>query len=304
MAERAHRWRWLGAVLLLCGMAVAASASPLKRVVANGAEFHYVESGTGEPLILLHGGQGDYRSMAAQAEALSKRYRVIAYSRRYHYPNDNALPATYRSGYADAEDLAAIVQALELGRVHLVGTSAGALTALLYAVEQPARVRSLVLAEPPIHHWASQDPAGSPLYDAFMAKVWVPAGQAFARDDAVAGMRILVDGFAGAPRFGALSPAARAVALQTARFFQAATASRDPCPAVDRRRVSRLRMPILLVSGERTVPLHRFVNAELARVLPRAKTVTIAGAGHGAAREQPEAFNAAVVGFLSPLPDR
>jgi pimeloyl-ACP methyl ester carboxylesterase len=298
---------WLCAcivLLLACGAAGAAGQTTVpKRIVANGAEFHYVASGTGEPLILLHGGQGDYRSMAAQAEALSPHYRVIAYSRRFHHPNDNPIPSDYGSGYPDAADLAALVDGLGLGRVHLVGTSAGALTALLFALEHPEKVRSLVLAEPPIHRWARDDAAGRPLYDAFMSGVWSPAGAAFRRGDDVAGMRALVDGFAGAPRFDGLPPAARAVALQNARFFRVATASPDPFPAVDKARVARLRMPVLIVTGERTVPLHRFVNEELAKVLPRAERATIAGAGHGAAREKPREFNAAVLGFLSRLGD-
>ena len=75
--------------LLWC-QAAGQSAGPIK-VRANGVDLHYTERGRGEPLILLHGGQGDYRSWGAQVEALSPHYRVISYSRRYNYPNDNPL---------------------------------------------------------------------------------------------------------------------------------------------------------------------------------------------------------------------
>ena len=112
-------------------------------------------------------------------------------------------------------------------------------------------------------------------------------------------MRILVDGFGGAGRFDALAPANRAVAMQNARFFKVATASANPFPDIAKDDVRRLRMPILIVTGENTMRLHKFVNDELARLLPAAARVTIPGAGHGSPRENPVVFNEAVATFLA-----
>lgn len=282
---------------LLCSPAVGQSVGPTK-VRVNGVDIHYIERGRGEPLILLHGGQGDYRSWGPQVEAFSQHYRVISYSRRYNYPNDNPLTASYRSAYSDADDLAAFIRHLKLERVHLVGTSAGALAALVLATEHPRMVRSMVLAEPPVHHWAKDDPKGEALYRRFMISIWEPAAAAFKAGDDQGAMRILVDGFAGAGRFDGLPPEARAVAMQNSRFFKAATSSADPFPAVSKGKVRRLGMPVLIVTGENTIQLHKFVNDELARLLPKAERVTIPQAGHGSARENPQAFNAAVTKFL------
>src|SRR5216117_4014971 len=107
--------------LLLCGQAIGQSAQPTK-IHVRGIELHYIEKGQGEPLILLHGGQGDYRSWGPQVEALSPQYRVISYSRRYNYPNHNPL-TDHHSAYVEADDLEALIRKLKLGRVHLVGTS-------------------------------------------------------------------------------------------------------------------------------------------------------------------------------------
>ncbi len=282
---------------VLCCQVVGQSVE-LTRVRVNGVEIHYVERGRGEPLILLHGGQGDYRSWGPQMEAFSRRYRVIAYSRRYNYPNDNPLTASYRSAYTDADDLAAFIRRLKLGRVHLVGTSAGALAALVLATGDPGMVRSMVLAEPPVHLWAKDDPKGEALYREFMTSIWEPAGAAFKAGDDRGAMRILVDGFAGAGRFDGLPPEGHAVAMQNSRFFKAATSSADPFPAVSKDKVRRFDMPVLIVTGENTIRLHKFVNEELARLLPKAERVTIPQAGHGSARENPQAFNEAVTKFL------
>jgi len=119
--------------LLLCGEAIGQSAQPTK-IRVRGVELHYIEQGQGEPLILLHGGQGDYRSWEPQMKVLSPQFRVISYSRRYNYPNNNPLTAKYHSAYTEADDLAAFIRKLKLGRVHLVGTSIGAFTALVLAV--------------------------------------------------------------------------------------------------------------------------------------------------------------------------
>ncbi len=281
----------------LCCQAVGQSVGPT-RVRVNGVDIHYVERGRGEPLILLHGGQGDYRSWGPQMEAFSRRYRVISYSRRYNYPNDNPLTAGYRTAYSDADDLAAFIRHLKLRRVHLVGTSAGALAALVLATKHPGLVRSLVLAEPPVHRWAKDDPKGEALYREFMTSIWEPAAAAFKAGDDQGAMRILVDGFGGAGRFDSLPPEGRAVAMQNSRFFKAATSSADPFPAVSKDKVRRLDMPVLIVTGENTIRLHKFVNDELARLLPRAERLTIPQAGHGSARENPQAFNVAVTKFL------
>jgi pimeloyl-ACP methyl ester carboxylesterase len=291
-------------VILLCLFAslpwswVAGQRVEPAKIHANGVDLRFIEQGRGEPLILLHGGQGDYRSWGPQMATFSTSYRVISYSRRYNYPNNNPLTTSYRLGYTDADDLAAFIHQLRLGRVHLVGTSAGAMAALVLATEHPELVRSLVLAEPPIHRWAKDDAAGRRLYTEFIATIWDPAAAAFKAGDDEAAMRILADGFGGAGRFDALAPEARAVAMQNARFFKAATSSPDPFPDLPREKVRLLKMPILIVTGANTIGLHRFVNEELARLLPRAEHVTIPNAGHGSPRENPQVFNESVARFL------
>src|SRR5205807_10289625 len=62
----------------------------IKNVRVNGVELHYLEKGSGIPVVLIHGGLGDYREWNPQIERISSHYPVIAYSRRYNYPNNNA----------------------------------------------------------------------------------------------------------------------------------------------------------------------------------------------------------------------
>jgi non-heme chloroperoxidase len=318
---------------LLCGQSIGQSVQPTK-IRVRGIELHYIQQGQGEPLILLHGGQGDYRSWEPQMKVLSSQFRVISYSRRYNYPNNNPLTAKYHSVYTEADDLAALIRSLPphagsprgdpglgLGRVHLIGTSIGAFTALVLAVKHPEMVRSLVLAEPPVHQWVRDSPNGAAAYREFMTTIWEPATEAFKTGDAlrsagilpaagnattnsddkgtVRAMRILVDGFAGKGRFDNLPPEARAAVMQNSRFFKASTSSSDPFPNLSKAKVARLRMPVLIITGENTIMLHKLVNEELARLLPKAEQATLPKAGHGSPRENAQAFNEAVLEFFA-----
>jgi len=260
--------------LLLCAQAIGQSVQPTK-IHVRGIELHYIEQGQGEPLILLHGGQGDYRSWEPQIKVLSPQYRVISYSRRYHYPNHNPLIAKYHSAYTEADDLAAFIRKLGLGRVHLIGTSIGAFTALVLAVKHPEMVRSLVLAEPPVHEWVRDSPSGAAAYKEFMTTIWEPATKAFKTGDDEAAMKIFVDGIIGKGRFDNLTPEGRDAVMHNSRFFKANTLSSDPFPNLSKAKVGRLRIPVLIITGENTIKIHKLVDEELARLLPKAEQVII-----------------------------
>jgi pimeloyl-ACP methyl ester carboxylesterase len=297
-------FRLLAAVsLALLGNAAHAESAPAlpapTRIVVNGVELHYISAGAGEPLILLHGGQGDYRSWEPQMRALARGFRVISYSRRYNFPNLNPLNATDHSALVEAADLAALIRALKLKRVILVGTSMGAAAALTLAIESPRMVRKLVIAEPPILAWAQRFPDGDALYQDFMRRIQDPARAAFAAGDDVGAMRFFVDGLATPGRFDGLAPEVRVSVMQNAGFFKMMTRSENPYPDLSRGKVRGLKIPVLVITGERTVEIHRRIDEELSRIIPRARSATIPNAGHGSPRENPQAFTEVVVEFLA-----
>jgi len=289
----------LPAAALLALLAATAHAAPPEptKIIVNGVELHYISAGTGDPVILLHGGQGDYRSWGPQMAALSRYYHVISYSRRYNYPNQNPQTATNHSAIVEAEDLAALVKALHLKRADFVGTSMGAATALTLAIRHPNMVRSLVLAEPPILSSAKHFQDGA-LYDDFMRRIQDPAREAFASGNDEGAMRFFVDGFAKPGRFDSLAPDARLGVMQNAGFFRMMVRSENPYPDISRRDLSSLRIPVLVITGEKTVEIHRRIDEELSRMIPRARSAMIPNAGHGSPRENPGAFTEVVENFL------
>jgi len=261
--------------------------------LSSGVELHYIERGIGAPLVLLHGGTGDLTCWRPQLSEFARRYRVISYSRRYSYPNRNGDVASDYSAYADAEDLAGLLRHLDVDKACLVGTSYGALTALVLAVMQSSCVHSMVLAEPPLHRWVA--PAA---YRAFMRHVWRPAAQAFIRRRTREAMRTLVDGMWGRRVFDGLPGATVTVMMRNARAMKALATSADPFPDLPRRKVRRLPIPVLLIAGEHAASIHEMANRALAGVLRNVQQEVIPDASHASPRENPKAFNRAVLKFL------
>ncbi len=87
--------------------------------------------------------------------------------------------------------------------------------------------------------------------------------------------------------------------MQNVMFFKAVTASQDPFPNLSKDKVAGLRMPVLLLRGANTKELDILVSEELARTIPTAEKLIIPNAGHGSPRQNPAAFNAAVLTFLA-----
>jgi pimeloyl-ACP methyl ester carboxylesterase len=114
----------------------------LKKVtVADGVELHYVERGKGVPVVFVHGTIAEYGVWDRYLGPFADSYHALAYSRRYNSPNANPAKPKY-SAMVDAEDLAALIKKLELGKSHIVGHSYGTYTALWLAVQHPQLVRS------------------------------------------------------------------------------------------------------------------------------------------------------------------
>jgi pimeloyl-ACP methyl ester carboxylesterase len=109
----------------------------------NGVSLHYEEHGSGEPLVLLHGGIGNGAMFGALMPALSASRRVITVDLQGHGGTadvDRPLrPETM------ADDVAALIEHLGLPRADVMGYSLGGLVALRAAIQHPQRVRRLVL---------------------------------------------------------------------------------------------------------------------------------------------------------------
>src|SRR4026209_1320768 len=104
-------------------------------VKANGLNMYYEEYGSGEPLVLLHGGMRTGKNFEHLIPAFSKHFRVIAPDSRGHGRTDN--PSGEFSYRLMADDMAAFIDALKLNQPSICGWSDGGQIALELGMHYP-----------------------------------------------------------------------------------------------------------------------------------------------------------------------
>ena len=183
-----------------CQSAPAGGAAPaLKTMAVNGAQLRYVEQGQGTPVVLVHGALSDLRTWARQREALSTRYRAVAYTQRYFGTEEWDMGGPKFGVQTHSDDLAAFIRGLGAGPVHLVGWSYGAHVVLNAVVDHPELVRSAFVFEPPIPTYVTDPAALKALRDDSAAGIG-PAVRAAGAGDFKVATRAMIDAVGGASR--------------------------------------------------------------------------------------------------------
>ncbi len=282
---------------------MAALESPLEDLplrctrLPHGVELHHAEAGEGPPLIFVHGAMGDWRSAAPQWAAFTPHFRCISYSRRYSHPNRNEMASPDHSALQEAEDLRLFMDALGLPAAHFLASSYGAFTVLALAVQAPQRVAALVAVEPAMLCYADFSDDGRRERARFREQVIAPANAAFRRGDDAQAAALMTGGIMGAalPR---LDDAAMLRRMQNVKAMRMLALSSDEFPLLPPAALGALGMPVLLVRGAQTAPIHAEVFRNVCAAMPQAVQLHVPGAGHAVARDQPSVFNAQALGFL------
>lgn len=138
------RTAFLAVPLLLVGAAVTEAQGVGARVRVNGMQMYYEVSGTGDPLVVLHGAYMNIPTMGAIIPELAKTHRVYAVELQGHgRTTDIDRPITYPDM---ADDVAAFMDAVRLPKADVFGYSMGAAVGLQLAIRHPAKVNKLVAA--------------------------------------------------------------------------------------------------------------------------------------------------------------
>lgn len=242
--------------------------------------IHYFDSGgDGPPLVMVHGVASRAADAAPLYRALSRTHRIYALDLLGYGESDRPRDSDY-SVRTQAAVVRGFMDAMGIAQADVIGVSMGGWVALTVAAEEPARVRKLVLvssagvAFPTTLHTASFSPR---TLDELRASIalqtdrWVPAF-------------VLRD----------LLRRSRAKAWVVRRSMSSMLTKRDLLDG----RLSRVRMPVLLVWGtrDRIVPLS--VAAALQREMPHATLVRLEGCGHLAVVECRAAALNAIAGFF------
>src|SRR5829696_7063811 len=134
----------IGASLLVTGATVVQAQATGHRVNINGMRMYYEVSGTGDPLVVLHGAYMNIPTMDAIIPLLAKTHTVYAVELQGHGRTaDIARLITYQNL---AADVAKFMDAVGLAKADIFGYSMGSIAGLQLAFRQPAKVNKLVLA--------------------------------------------------------------------------------------------------------------------------------------------------------------
>lgn len=298
--------RWL---IQLC-LAVAACAAapepagvalPIRSVTLDGNSFAYVESGGGPPLIFVHGGFQDYRMWLPALGQFGTAFRAITYSRRNHFPNaadTDGLPDFAADEHA--ADLQRLVEAMNLGRVHLVAHSSGAHAALFFAARRPDMVRSLTIVEPPASALLGDTPEDKAALASFNDRFALALVALRNRDD-MAAARQFADAVGGPGTYERRSPAQRAMMIDNIAAHVADARAKRVRPRFTCDMAARITAPVLLINGTRSPAFFHRVADRLSACLPHDERTEI-NASHTVPTENPRAFYDAVRRFLDKQP--
>ncbi|HEX6059501.1 MAG TPA: alpha/beta hydrolase [Gemmatimonadaceae bacterium] len=251
------------------------------RVAVKGMQMYYEVSGSGEPLIVLHGAYMNIPSMGAIVPMLAKTHRVYALELQGHGRTpDIDRPITYPNL---ADDVAAFMDAVGIPKADVFGYSMGAAAGLQLAIRHPAKVNRLV--------------AASVAYD---TEGWQPAFREFLPQmtpDMLVGTPLEQEYRRLAPNRGGFPELARKlIALEHEPMAWEAD-------------VKALALPVLVIAGdadvstlEHNVALFRLlgggVMGDMGKPLPASRLAVLPATSHTAVITQAALLHALVEPFL------
>ena len=258
--------------------------------------------GTGLPLFIIHGGWGDQRSFATSAKVLSASSTVTRVSLRLHWPNpwpgtDEEAYETYKVA-THAADVAALIQASGQAPVDLLGHSYGGLVAAIVARSRPDLVRKLILVEPTVTWLLRDQPGGENLVAGTQRWGEKMLKRVRSGEDPAAIVRSIYDDDEPGT-FDAFPEARREVLLANARTIGPLVAngpSKVPFTCQD---ASRMRMPVLIVEGEKTGKGAQIIDSVLLACVPSSRRAVLPNAGHTIQYDAPETMARVVAWFLA-----
>ncbi|HJZ47466.1 MAG TPA: 2-succinyl-6-hydroxy-2,4-cyclohexadiene-1-carboxylate synthase [Roseiflexaceae bacterium] len=267
------------------------------RMRINDITLHIEEFGAGRPLLLLHGFTGGAATWARFVDSFALQFRVIAPDLIGHGRSDPPPNAERYLMERCVADLLALLDALQIERVDVLGYSMGGRVALHLAAAARERVGALVLE--------SSSPG---IADAAERAARVAADEALAESIERDGLEAFVDRWEHLPLFASQA----GLPLDVRARLHAQRLRNDPRGLANSLRgmgagrqlplwhqLADLDIPTLLIAGELDAKYRALAGMMMAE-LPNARMVIVPGTGHAIHLEQPQAFIGNVLEFLGP----
>jgi pimeloyl-ACP methyl ester carboxylesterase len=264
--------------------------------VVDGIKLFYEEVGQGLPIVFVHEFAGEAESWRPQVSFFSRRYRTVAFNARGYPPSDVPEDPSAYSQRRAVDDIRGVLDHLEIEKAHICGLSMGGYATLHFGLIYPERALSLVVAGAGYGSGADREQ--------FRQDTMLVVRK-FEND----GMEKVADLYARGPtrvpfmdkdpkgwrdfrdRLAAGSARGHALTLLGVQMTRPSIFDLGD-------QLERLQVPTLVITGDEDEPcleaalfMKRKITASGLVVLPKA--------GHTINLEEPEAFNRAVLDFLT-----
>ena len=245
--------------------------------------------GSGPPLILIHGWALDRRMWLPQLRAFRRHFTTVSYDRR-GFGQSSGAPDLDR----ELDDIDTIVASLGLEQVALLGMSQGGRVALRYALTRPRAISALILQGAPYE--STPPPPGDAAHLPLREYAALVAGGRMGELHAALRAHPLLD-------VGTDHPTTRANVLRMIEHYRGAdlrVVGADPPGAfIDlRESLGSVRVPALIITGDRETDWLQNAANRLVAALPRAQRAVIRGGGHLINMTAARAYNRAVIRWL------
>jgi pimeloyl-ACP methyl ester carboxylesterase len=236
----------------------------------NNTRLFYTVQGEGDPIILIHGSFTDHRIWDEQVDALTRHYQVIRYDQRGFGKSE--VPT---ANFSYFDDLKALIDALGLKEVTLVGSSFGGSVAIDFAIRYPQYVKALILAGPALNGHSYPADFMKETMNLFMV-------------GSSGGPRAVIDHYMTNPYWSYFFPSdehpeSREKVLRIVNEAEKSVSwdyrliSILQPPAKER--LGSIKAPTLIVLSDRENPANMEVGEYIHRMVPGSKSVTMDGCG-------------------------
>ena len=255
----------------------------------------YRDAGNGTPIVLVHGSTNDYRAWNAQFNVFSKTYRVIAVSLRHFYPERWDGVGTDFSIEQHAQDVAALIKKLSLGKVHLIGHSRGGAVAIEVAKSHPEVIRTLILPDASIEMPVPETPEAREAAE-FTQKVIGTLQNKLETEEPIKAAEAFIDMLNAPGTWPKLAEPVKEMIL--ANIYTALGDKGRPLTSCDD--VKKFNFPVLLMTADKSPKKFEFFYSEMRKCkIDLPPSIVIPNAGHAMQQINPEAFNRATLAFVS-----
>jgi pimeloyl-ACP methyl ester carboxylesterase len=227
--------------------------------------------------MLVHGSWVDHNSWQPVVPGLARSFQVITYDRRGNSLSERPLGQGSRR--EDEEDLAALMEALDLAAAHVAGNSFGGSIALRLAARRPEHFPSLIVHEPPLMGIVADDAELRPLMMEFRGRLGSVADQLRSGDIAGGTRRFVEEVVLGPGMWEQFPEEERQTFMNNAPTFLDEV-QHAKWADLDVSALSRFSSPALLTEGDQSPPWFPKIMTELAGAIDGAERLTFSGAGH------------------------